>query len=285
MDKEYKHRLILILEEQMFRVEDLCQSPDLSDETKVHEIRKSFKRMNALFQLFPETLEPAVQSFRQPMKALARRLTVARETTVNLQFLRTMCAENQCLDLPESKSLEQQLVKENETSLQELTAGESIFGVIDRQMLEGRHGFLEKGISGDFAVEAGPELEQSFYKARDLFLANINAYHPEEFHDLRKRMKVLWYQYEFIHPGQAEVPGTLSEKLHNITDRLGDDHDWYIFLEEIDHEKYVVSPSFKTRLESTIQRYQKANLEVVSAQLSGFFSESNNEFLKAIRMI
>ena len=285
MDKEYKHRLILVLEEQMFRVEDLCGSEDLSSEIKVHEIRKSFKRINALLRIFPESLKQEVLAFRQPMKSMARRLTQARETTVNLQFFETMCTEKQCFVLKEAKDLKAQLAKENFECLKELSEGESVFDVIYQQMQTGRHEFLEKLPEKNFEIDIAAELELSFQKSYELFKLVSKEYHPVEFHELRKRMKILWYQFEFVHPGQTEVPGTLSEKLHNITDRLGDDHDWYIFLQEIEDDKYAVSDSFKASLEETIQQYQKANIEVLNQSLVEFFREENNEFRKAISNI
>lgn len=285
MDKEQKHRLISVLEEQMFRVEDLCASEELTTEVQVHEIRKSFKRINALLRLFPDSLKSEVQSFRQPMKSMARRLTMARETTVNLQFFETICNEKQCFTLQDAQDLRAQLAKENFECLKKLTENESIFDLIQKQMQTGRHEFLEKLPENNFGIDIAAELESSFQKSYELFKEVSKEYHPVEFHELRKRMKILWYQFEFIHPGQTEVPGTLSEKLHNITDRLGDDHDWYIFLQEIDHDKYAVSDLFKTSLEETIQQYQKANLEILNRSLVEFFREENNEFRKAISNI
>lgn len=270
MDKELKHRLIVVLEEHTFRVEDICDSTDLLPEIKVHEIRKSFKRMNALFRLFPDSLKEEVQVFRQPMKALARQLTVARETTVNLQFFEEMCTGNPELNLPETQDLKTQLVAENLFSLETL-AREGTFDTIKNLMKTGRTDFLEKIPGIEFVLDITTEIDNSLQKAKDLFIAAVATYHPEEYHELRKKMKILWYQYEFIHPGQADIAGTQSEKLHNITDRLGDDHDWYIFLEEIEHEKYRVTSSYKMILENTIEQFQKANLAALNSSLTDFF--------------
>ncbi len=285
MDKEQKHRLISVLEEQMFRVEDLCAYENLSSELKVHEIRKSFKRINALLRLFPETLKPEVQAFRNPMKSMAHRLTMARETTVNLQFFETMCAENMCLALTEAQELKEQLTKEKFECLQKLTKGESIFETITSQMSSGRHEFIGRLPDIHFVLDISSELAASFQKSGDLYLNSCTNYHPEEFHELRKLLKVLWYQFEFVHPGQTEIPGTISDRLHQITDRLGDDHDWYIFLNEIEDDKYAVSASFKASLENTIQKYQLSNLEALNQILADFFREENNEFRKAISSI
>lgn len=283
MDKEQKHRLISVLEEQMFRVEDLCCSEDLSSEVKVHEIRKSFKRINALLRLFPDSLDQEVQAFRKPMKSMASRLTLARETTVNLQFFETMCAENLCMALEEAQELKKQLGREKFECLQELTQGESTFSILSNQMKNGRYEFLGKLPDNQFVLDIATELELSFQKSKDLYLNFCASYHPEEFHELRKRMKILWYQFDFVHPGQTEVPGTISDRLHQITDRLGDDHDWYIFLNEIDHDKYAVSISFKASLEATIQKYQDLNLEALNQSLAEFFKNENNEFLHALK--
>ena len=282
MDKEQKHRLISVLEGHMFRVEDLCRSDDVPDEIRVHEVRKSFKRINALLRLFPDEIKEQIQAFRSPMKALARRLTLARETTVNLQFFEQMCAENECLIIPEAHNLKQQLLDENRRSLQELSQGESIFTAIDKQMQSGRNEFLDKLPETDFRMDIAGELELSFQKSRELFLQVESEYHPEEYHELRKKMKILYYQFEFLHPGQVEVPGTVSEDLHSITDRLGDDHDWYIFMQEIDEDKYTVSDSLTALLDDTIQRYQHSNLEVLNQSLSDFFRPKNNLFQKAL---
>jgi CHAD domain-containing protein len=285
MDKEQKHRLILVLEGHMFRVEDLCSSEDVPDEIKVHEIRKSFKRINALLRFFPDNLKEQVKAFRMPMKALARQLTVARETTVNLQFFDQMCTENECLILPEAQNLKQQLLVENQSSIKALTEGDSVFAAIKKQMQTGRHAFLERLPETEFNIDIVSELQQSFEKARTLFLTSVAEYHPEEYHELRKKMKILFYQFEFLHPGQVAVPGTQLENLHAITDRLGDDHDWYIFMKEIDEDKYTVSDSLTALLDDTIRRYQQSNLEVLNQSLADFFREANNSFEKSLREI
>ncbi|WP_340113735.1 CHAD domain-containing protein [Maribellus mangrovi] len=282
MDKEQKHRLISVLEGHMFRVEDLCRSEDVSPEIKVHEIRKSFKRINALLRYFPDILKEEVQAFRHPMKDLARLLTMARETTVNLQFFETLCAENVDLALPEAEELKQQLLDENQRSLLEITKGESVFEAIRKQMQSGQHEFLDKLPDSDFSIDIAAELRLSFEKARELFTDSLEEYHPEEYHELRKKMKVLYYQFEFLHPGQVAVPGTLLENLHGITDQLGDDHDWYIFLKEIDEDKYSVSESYRQLLDATIQRYQRSNLELLNQSLTDFFRPGNNAFLKSL---
>lgn len=285
MDKEQKHRLISVLVEQMYRVEDLCSSDDLSPDIIVHEIRKSFKRINALLRLFPELLQEEVEAFRQPMKELARRLTLPRETTVNLQFFEKMCIENDELSLPEAQDLHQQLAIENQLSLQALFEGESVFDAIKTQMQTGRYSFLETLPDNDYEIDIAAELELAFQTVHELFLVSVTEYQPEEYHELRKKMKILRYQFEFIHPGQMDVPGTLSEKLHNITNRLGDDHDWYVFLKKIEEDKYTVSVFFKSLVEETIQHYQKENLLTLNQSLALFFREDNNEFRKAIRKI
>lgn len=282
MDKEQKHRLISVLEGHMFRVEDLCSSEDVPDEIKVHEIRKSFKRINAMLRFFPDLLQPEVQAFRMPMKALARQLTVARESTVNLQFFEQMCAGDERLSLPEVQELKQQLLLENQNSLKALTDGDSVFTSIKKQMQTGRHAFLERLPETEFSIDITSALRQSFEKARTLFLTSAAEYHPEEYHELRKKMKILYYQFEFLHPGQVAVPGTLLENLHAITDRLGDDHDWYIFMQEIDEDKYTVSDSLTELLDDIIQQYQRTNLQALNQSLSDFFRETNNPFLKAL---
>jgi CHAD domain-containing protein len=282
MDKEQKHRLISVLEGHMFRVEDLCWSEDVPDETKVHEIRKTFKRINALLRFFPSTLQEEIQAFRQPVKVLARQLTAARETTVNLALFEQMCTEKECLILPEVQDLKLQLLTENRRSLQALAEGDSIFTAIKKQMQTGRHEFLERLPETEFSIDIAAELQQSFEKARQLFITSATEYHPEVYHELRKKMKILYYQFEFLHPGQVAVPGTQLENLHAITDRLGDDHDWYIFMQEIDEDKYTVSDSLKKILDKIILTYQKSNLELLNESLADFFREENNAFLKAL---
>lgn len=266
-----KQQLISVLEGHMLSVEDFCRTVDVPDEIRVHEIRKAFKRINALLRFLPKSLKPIVKEFRIPMKTLARSLTLARETTVNYQFFGQMSEEKNWQEMKDAKDLKQQLIDKNRQSLEALRKGESVYEQIIVLMQEGRNHFLEKLKNTEFETDTDTVLQTSFQKARELFLNSGDEYHPEAYHELRKKMKILWYQVEFLYPGEVEVPGTLSEILHNITDQLGDDHDWYIFLQEIDEDKYMVTDELKALLDKTIEQYQKANLALLNQNLQRFF--------------
>ncbi|MFV0266420.1 MAG: CHAD domain-containing protein [Draconibacterium sp.] len=285
MEEAHKKELIAAIQTQLQRVKELCEADDVPPEIKVHEIRKSFKRQSALLKLFPAELQPEVDKFRKPLRIIARRLTLGRESTVNLQLLDRLIAETGGLDESINYSLKEKLTQTNDESLDELITKEKVLDDILRLMNNGRETLLPLLISSDYSVFVFDELRATFQKSKDWYRFIASGYDTELYHNLRKQLKTLWYQSELEAPGQTEVPGTVLEKLHYITDQLGDDHDWYIFIKEISRETYALSIGDIRKMKQLVRDAQDLNLLSLNQNLADFFRLSGEEYIELLRRL
>jgi CHAD domain-containing protein len=80
--------------------------------------------------------------------------------------------------------------------------------------------FSEKGVG---AVRAG--LERVYRRGRKRLAAAVEHPTPTALHELRKRVKDLWYHVRLIEKASPTVLHPLRDALHDLEDALGDDHD------------------------------------------------------------
>ena len=285
MEEVHKKEMVAAIRCQIERVRELCLSEDVTAEIKVHEMRKAFKRLNALLKMFPEELQIVVDSFRKPMRGIARRLTLGRESTVNLQLFERIVFEKGGLDDTQNSLLRGKLTQTKEESLQELVDEEKILVDVLQLMNLGKDNLLPLLVSTTYFVHVFDKIQATFLRSKDLHRVIAARYDAELYHELRKQMKTLWYQSEVEAPGQTEVPGTILEKLHNITDQQGDDHDWYVFLNEVSQQKYGLEAKAMMQIKEQVARIQEANLELLNQNLSDFFTLSELQYLELLRQL
>jgi len=283
MEEVHHKELIASVEAQLQGVRELCGAEEVAAEIKVHEIRKSFKRLNALLKFFPESLCVEVDRFRKPMRQFARRLTLGRESTVNLQLFERLMAEKGGLDDAKNDALHEALLETKTTCLTALIETENVLKDIRQLIRYGTENLLPLLRSKSYSVSVFETIQSTFLRSKILYRAIVGNYDAELYHELRKLMKTLWYQSELEAPGQTEVPGTILEQLHAITDRQGDDHDGYIFINEISQQKYKLEWSDLEHLKKQVFQIQTANLEVLKRELADFFQQSEQQYLDLLR--
>jgi CHAD domain-containing protein len=60
-------------------------------------------------------------------------------------------------------------------------------------------------------------------------------------HELRKRVKDLWYQLRLIREADRHMIGALADHAHDLSDHLGDDHDLALLREEAQRRRDAFS--------------------------------------------
>lgn len=285
MEEVRRNELVGAIGAQMERVRELCEANDVATETKVHEMRKSFKRLNALLKFFPESLCAEIDSFRKPMREMARRLTFGRESTVNLQLFNQLVVETGGLNNVKNKALHEALLQTQISCLHELIEIENVLNDVRQLIGRGTEKLLPVLQSTRHSVAVFETIKTTFLRSENLYRAIAGCYDAELYHSLRKRMKTLWYQSELEAPGQTELPGTILEQLHAITDRQGDDHDWYIFMNEISQQKYTLEAPDLEALKKQVRQIQRANMEVLQQSLSLFFQQTEHDYLEHLRRL
>lgn len=270
---------------QLERIEYFCTAENISPNLAVHEMRKTFKRMRALlrfYNAFPEEFSP---DFILQIKYFARALTHLRESFVNLQLFERITTENKMI--PERK----------------IRAARELFAEKNREVVE-KGFFAAEGcdtimkFTGALATQMKDvslplpsqlqftaELEDSYLKSYHIY-QNLTVFSdPEMIHELRKKMKQLYYQFDFIRYVHPRFFRLKTYHLNNITEQLGEDHDLFVFLTDLLENRYEFSDTELEILENQIQRLREINRKKMFPKLKQFFTESPEVYNGKIKAI
>jgi CHAD domain-containing protein len=263
---------------QLERIDYFCTAENISPNLAVHEMRKTFKRMRALlrfYNAFPEEFSP---DFILQIKYFARALTHLRESFVNLQIFERITAGNTML--PERK----------------IRAARELFAEKNREVVE-KGFFAAEGcdtimkFTGTLAaqlvdvslpvpsqLQIAAELQDSYLKSHQIYQQITVFSNPEMIHELRKKMKQLYYQFDFIRFVHPRFFRLKTYHLNNITEQLGEDHDLHVFLVELKSGFLDFINIDLQILENQVQHHRELNLIKLNPRLKQFFKDLPEEF-------
>ena len=197
-------------------------------ETVVHELRKQLKKLRAIVRLVEDELgEPIADRDNKALRDLGRRLSPARDASVRVAALDDLVdgkkngASKRLKAVP---ILRKRLAARQAAALARVRRNSDLAAI--RRELESlrkrvrrwplrRESFdcLERGLRRSYRRGRAGQAEA--YASRT----------DEAFHDWRKRAKDLRYQAGLLEPVWPSIMKDFEKSLHDLTDRLGDDHD------------------------------------------------------------
>jgi CHAD domain-containing protein len=196
-----------------------------ASEEGVHEARKDMKKLRALLRLVRGEVGDKV--FRREagtFRDAARELSGVRDADVMLATLADL-EERYDADVgPVRQALEAHRLRTAgggrrqaaQASIAILTESR---GRVDDWPLE-RDGFE--------ALAEG--LERTYRRGRRDWRAAVKEPSSENLHQWRKRVKDLWYHCSILQETWKPVMTALADEAHELSDRLGDDHDLAVLL-------------------------------------------------------
>ena len=198
-------------------VDELTGQTDSTQEAAVHEARKNVKKLRALVRLTRDELGSEVyRRENQTFRDAGQQLSGVRDADVMLATL---------ADLEERYPDE---LGPADTG----PAGEL------RQALEAHRIRTSGGARAQLAEEDG--LRRSYKRGRRDYRAALEEPSAEHLHEWRKRVKDLWYHLDILRDTWKPVMKALAEEAHELSDRLGDDHDLAVLLAWAEeHESYA----------------------------------------------
>jgi CHAD domain-containing protein len=263
---------------QLERIEYFCTAENISPNLVVHEMRKTFKRMRALlrfYNVFPEEFSP---DFILQIKYFGRALSHLRESFVNLQMFERISVGNTMI--PERK----------------IRAARELFAEKNREVVE-KGFFAAEGcdtimkFTGKLATQMEddslplPSQQQFISEIEDSYLKSYRIYQnltvfsePEMIHELRKKLKQLYYQFDFIRYVHPRFFKLKTYHLNNITEQLGEDHDLHVFLVELKSGFLDFDNIDLQILENQVQHHRELNLIKLNPRLKQFFKDLPEEF-------
>jgi CHAD domain-containing protein len=210
-------------------LDELRGNTDSTREEAVHEARKDMKKLRALLRLVRGELGERVYSAENAhFRDIARELAGVRDADVMLATLTDL--EHRYGELPGAGAkLRPALVahrfRATAGSLKPAskTAAQALAEAL------GRVDGWPLGADGFEAFEEG--LGRVYRQGRRAFRAAREQPSAEHMHEWRKRVKDLWYHLLLLQDSWKPVLSALADEAHELSDRLGDEHDLTVLRE------------------------------------------------------
>jgi len=203
-------------------LDELHGRTDSTSVEAVHEARKDMKKLRALLRLMRGELGKSVcRSESARFRDAARELAGVRDADVMLETLAGLEEPYPGL----RQALEAHRIRTSAGGRSQ-AAGAAIEVLKDaREQVE--EWPLER--DGFSAFEKG--LRRTYRQGRRDFRAARAEPTSEALHEWRKRVKDLWYHLSILQESWKPVMKAMADEAHELSDRLGDDHDLATLLE------------------------------------------------------
>lgn len=271
-------RLVQAISHQAEKAGYFCTAENMSANQQVHELRRGFKRLRALLRFFIEVPDsPAVQ-LQEDIRNFGKLLAPLRESAVNLDLFDREISGNQLITEKKRRNAREILVQRNKTLLERGFRGNNLHNTI-RTFFDGFENILT--IQNDELpgkMHLYREISRTYFTSYTVYRQLPKNPHPEEWHNLRKKLKRMWYQLDFIkflHPRYFKLK---TDQLNKITDQLGDDHDLHVFSEEILNEGYGFNEEELHIILKQAENLRELNLLKLQPRLKQFFTAPPLEF-------
>lgn len=285
MVQDTGNRLKSTLQKQTEKITYFCVAENVSPNLAAHELRKCFKRIRALLHFYDENALEFATNYGQQFSASGKFLSPIRESFVNTQIFERLATGDMLIPERKIRSARELLVEKNRMLLdKELTQGDG-FSVIQSIVNDFEDQLKLPGKNSPSVKHLYTQLSTSFssgFQIYHQFLAENNA---DINHLLRKKLKRLWYQLDFVkfqHPRYFKLK---SDQLNKITEQLGEDHDLFVFLNELKNGSYDFTSEELTILENQVEHQRDLNLVKLTPRLKQFFNETPELFNQKMQKI
>jgi CHAD domain-containing protein len=200
-------------------IDELRGKTDSTPEDAVHGARKDMKKLRALLRLARgelgrDTFARENVCFRDA----ARELAGARDSDVMLETLGA-------LELPAGLGRELREVIQAERARDGAGDREAGARAAVAILKEARKRVDDWPLGRDSFGAVADGLERTYRRGRRDLEAALDEPSVEALHEWRKRAKELWYHHTLLRPLWPPVMEAMGDQAHELSDRLGDDHD------------------------------------------------------------
>jgi len=278
-------KLVEALSKQLERIDYYSSAENVSPNLAVHEMRKTFKRMRALVRFYIDFPDEFPPEYSTQIKYFGRSFSVMRESFVNMQIFERIAAGDHLLPEKKIKAARENLAGKNKLVVEQgFYKAEGYLPIQNFAALMAHQ--LERFEFGQPSlIQFVRQLEVSYQESFDLYKQIWAGSDPELMHELRKKMKRLMYQYDFIryiHPRYFKLK---TYHLNNITEQLGEDHDLYVFLNEMKSVDYDFNDAEFEIIVNKIEHLREVNRVKLFPRLKQFFGETPEVFNQKLEVI
>ncbi len=271
-------RLVEAIGKQLERIEYFSSAENISYNLSIHEVRKTFKRLRALllfYIAFPDEFSP---DYSLQIKYFGRALTRLRETFINIQIFERITAGNSMIHERKIRAAREKLIEENREVIEKgfIAAGGylTIRNFVETLTVQ----MEDTGVPAPSQQQFVTQLEDSYMKSYQIYQNITIQSDPVMIHELRKKLKQLYYQFDFIRFAHPRFFRLKTYHLNNITEQLGEDHDMFVFFTCLLENQYDFTETELEILENQVQRLREINRKKLFPRLNQFFTDPPEVF-------
>ncbi len=277
MSQETGIRLVAAIQKQTEKITYFCTAENVSSNVAVHEIRKCFKRIRALLRFYRDSPNNFSVFYNHEFQKAGNLLSPVRESFVNIQIFDRITSGDEHIQERKIKLARELFQEKNRLRTEILVEENDGFNAIQN--------LVQKL---DVQLETNPEYVTSRHICSEMCNSYSSGYKlynqieqisdGNELHELRIKMKRLWYQIDFAQFFHPRFFRLKSNQLNTITELQGEDHDLYIFLQEIKSGIFEFGPDELLVLENLVEHQRELNHVKLIPRLKQFFNETPEEF-------
>lgn len=278
-------RLVEAIRKQLERIDYFCSAENISPNVAVHELRKTFKRLRALLRFYVDFPVEFPVSFSTQIKFFGRSLTQMRESHVNILIFDRISGNNKLIPDRKVKLVREKLADKNRDLIEKgFLAAESYLPFVNfSKALEEQMETM--GVDIPAQIQFASQLINSYEQSYNLFQYVSVQSDPEMLHELRKKMKQLYYQFDFIRYQHPRFFRPKTFQLNTITEQLGEDHDLFVFLNDLSDFKTEFSYEELEIMENQVQHLREINRIKLFPKLKHFFTDTPEVFMQKAETI
>ncbi len=208
---------------------------DLGLVETVHDVRKRCKKLRALARLARASIDNYSDTNRA-FRDAARELSGIRDSQVLIEvFDDLVSAAPAGVELPDLCASRAALVSAHDRVTDELHTDRSALLRARALLAQGWDEVQRWDLDDDFDALAGG-LAKTYGRAAVAFERCLEAPATAELHEWRKRVKYHWYHVRMFTDAAPDILEPWADRLHDLADALGDDHDLAVFVDALDPE-------------------------------------------------
>jgi CHAD domain-containing protein len=249
----------------------------------IHEARKDIKKIRSALRLVRDAI--GEQDWRREndhYRDVARKLSSFRDAEILVEAVDGLAERFGPEVRKRSEALRKQLDEENRAAHDDGTIERTMAGAA-AELATGRSTIGGLALEGDGWKLIAPGLHRSYRRGRKRLRSVEEKASVTNLHELRKRVKDLWYQLRLIREADRAMIGSLADHAHDLSDHLGDDHDLALLREEVQRRRDVFeSPSDQRHLLEEIDQ-RRGELQFAAISLGErIYAEKPKRFTKRL---
>jgi CHAD domain-containing protein len=198
----------------------------------IHEARKDMKKIRSALRLVRGPVGDDVwRRENDHYRDVARLLSGHRDAEILVEALDGLGERYGPTASDRFGTLRSQLEQENRAAHEDGSIERSMAGAA-AELAAGRTRIDTLPLDGDGWEVIAPGIHRSYRRGRKRLRTVEEEASVTNLHELRKRVKDLWYQLRLIKDADKHMLGALADHAHDLSDHLGDDHDLALLREE-----------------------------------------------------